>query len=377
VNFELDSDLLAVRAEARQLADSVSDFAVQADASSDLDARMLQLFRESNLAALMVPQEFGGRFEVVDPLAICVVREELAPMSAQLDSLFAMQGLGSYAITTAGSDAQKNEWLPRVGSADALAAVAISELGAGSDVQGIVTRLTESNDGLRLNGTKSFISNGGIAAFYTVLVREDRGLSLVLLPSGVDGLSVTASPELMSAHVLGELTFRDVPVGLTDRIGEPGRGLDLVLAALSVFRASVGAAAVGLAQRAFDVALEHTSTRHQFGKPLAEQGAIGAILADSWGEIEMARWFVYRAAWLARTNPRSALAETSMAKVAATEMACRVIDRCLQAMGRFGLVRYSPLERLYRQARPLRVYEGASEVLRASVARSLVKGRVV
>jgi acyl-CoA dehydrogenase len=373
VDFDLDSQLKQLQDQARALAVASEPFAVAADNSSDLNRDVHLALKKSGLARVAVSKAHGGRFETVDPLAICVVREQLAAVSSQLDALFAMQGIGSYAITLAGSTLQRDRWLPEVATAKSLAALAITEPEAGSDLRSITTRVTPKPDGWALNGSKSFISNGGVAAFYVTLAREADGFSLFLVNGQSGGLMIQPTPELISPHLLGELTFSNVALRPEDRIGEPGRGLEYVLATLAVFRASVGAAAVGMSQRALDVAVNHAMKRHQFGKPIARHGAVAAMLADSWTQVEMARLLVYRSAWEARRGPGEALVQASMAKLAATEMACEVIDRCLQVMGRFGLIRDSQLERLYRRARPLRIYEGTSEVLRMGIARSLTE----
>jgi acyl-CoA dehydrogenase len=374
MDFELEPQLAALRDRARAVAAAIAPIAGEVDASSNLDTRVLGALADSQLTRLTVPEMYGGETAEVDPLAICVVREQLAAGSNQLDALFALQGIGSYAITLAGSLDQRLTWLPRVASLEAIAALAITEPDAGSDIRSIRCTLSTDSPEWLIQGEKAFISNAGVASFYTTLVQDNGRLSLFLLPADARGLAVASSPELIAPHILGDLRLTNVSVTAADRIGEAGRGLDYVSATLSVFRASVGAAAVGLAQRALDVAVEHARTRRQFGKTLGEQGAVAGLLADSWAEIEMARLLVYQSAWLARADPLRALPRTSMAKLAATEVAGRVVDRCVQIMGRFGLIHGSVMERLYRQARPMRIYEGASEVLRTVVARSLIKG---
>jgi acyl-CoA dehydrogenase len=373
MNFDLDPAYLAIQAQARELAQAVEPFAQEADEMSVVHPGVLAALRNSGLAALMVPAAYGGRAARPDPLAICLVREILMGTSAHLDSLFALQGIGSFAITVAGSEKQRSTWLPRVATADALAALALTEEQVGSDLKQVATELVESGDALRINGTKSFISNGGAAAFYVVFAKELSGFSMVLVPSDTPGVSVTPTPEIMAPHVLGEIHFNDVMLPVDARLGEPARGLDLVLATLAVFRVSVAGAALGLARAALEEAVRHTRQRVQFGRPLARLGPVAQMLADCWTEIEMARWLTYRAASLAVNDPAAALHHSSMAKLAATEAASKVVDRCVQMMGRFGLIRNSKIERLYRQARPMRIYEGASEVLRIGIARKLVE----
>jgi len=361
----------AVRAQATALAAKAIKDGHEIDSGSALNREELAHLQSSGLAKLTVPAAYGGRFKAVDPLAICIVREVLMPVSSHLDSMFAMQGIGSYPITFAGTAEQKSQWLPKVAGMRVLAALALTEPDAGSDLRGITSSITVDGDGLRLSGTKSFISNAPVAGFYTTLAREDVGLSMLLVPADAPGVFASAGPELSAPHVIGSVRFDAVALPRSARLGEPGEGMEIALATLAVFRASVGAAAVGLAQRALEEAVRHTRTRQQFGRPLVRHGPVASMLADSWAEVEMARLLVYRAATLARESPADALTQSSLAKLAATEAAGRVVDRCVQVMGRFGLIRDSVIERLYREARPMRIYEGASEVLRMSLARAL------
>lgn len=373
MNFDLDPEYLDYQKEARALADSIEDIAFEADAMSEIHPGILKALQESGLSSLMVPAAYGGRLEKVDPLAICVVREVFMGVSSHLDSLFALQGIGSYALTVAGSDEQRAKWLPAVAKAEVLPALALTEPEAGSDLKAVTTTLTSDDDGLILNGEKSFISNAGAAGFYLVFARDEVGYSMVLVPADAEGITITPTPEIIAPHVLGEVSFNNVRLPKSALIGEAGNGLNLVLATLSVFRVSVAGAAVGLAQAALEEAVRHTRTREQFGRPLSKLGPVSQMLADSWTEIEMARLLTYRAAFMARSEPAESLQHSSMAKLAASEMASRVVDRCIQMMGRFGLVKGTKIERLYRQARPMRIYEGSSEVLRTGIARELTR----
>ena len=373
MDFELDPKYLEIQQQARELAQSIEPLAEEADESNEIHSGVLAALQNSGLSELMVTAEYGGRYERLDPLAICVVREVLMATSAHADSLFALQGIGSYAITLAGSPEQRAAWLPRIASAEALAALALTESNAGSDLKAVSTEIVPTSDGLLLSGSKSFISNAGSAAFYVVFAKEASGFSMVLVPAETAGVSVTPTPELIAPHVLGEIHFEDVALPKDARLGKSGQGLELVLATLGVFRVSVAGAAVGLAQAALEEAVRHTRTRIQFGRPLARLGPVAQMLADCWTEIEQARLLTYRAASLAKIDPGANLHHASMAKLAASEMASRVVDRCVQMMGRFGLIRNSKIERLYRQARPMRIYEGASEVLRLGIARQLTE----
>jgi acyl-CoA dehydrogenase len=373
MNFDLEPKYLAIQAQARDLARAVEPIAQQADEMSEVHPGVLAALRKSGLSDLMVPGAYGGRFERPDPLAICLVREILMGTSSHLDSLFALQGIGSYAISVGGSEAQRSEWLPKIAKAEALAALALTEEDVGSDLKRVATELTEADGLLKLNGSKSFISNGGAADFYVTFAKEQAGYSMVLVPASVKGLATSPTPVIMAPHVLAELRFRNVELPASARLGEPGRGFDLVLATLAVFRVSVAGAACGLARAALEEAVRHTRTRIQFGRPLAKLGPVAQMLADSWTELEMAQLLTYRAASYAVHDAAAALPHSSMAKLAATEAACKIVDRCVQMMGRFGLIRNSKIERLYRQARPMRIYEGASEVLRLGIAKQLTE----
>ncbi|MDE0653305.1 MAG: acyl-CoA dehydrogenase family protein [bacterium] len=378
--FELPQLYREVKAEAQAVAQEVAPFAAEADECSEIHAPTLAILRSSRLCEFMVPSAYGGRFERVDPLAVCVAREACMKASAHLDALLALQGIGSYAIALGGSETLRRSWLPRVASGESIAALALTEPEAGSDLKAITTTLRPrgGGDGFVLSGRKSFISNGPVADFFTTLVREpasehgaeDR-YSVVLVPADSPGVQLSPSPEIIAPHVLGEVEFVDVTVAADHRLGAPGRGFAQVLATLSVFRASVAGAAVGLMEGALEIATRHAVERHQFGRPLARLGAVSNLLADSWGDLESSRLLAYRAADMARRDPAATLDYSSLAKVAATEAAGRVVDRCVQVMGRWGLIKGSRIEQYYRQARPMRIYEGASEVLRLGIANRL------
>jgi acyl-CoA dehydrogenase len=371
--FELPPRYRELQEEARALAVSVRDVVDRADEADHIDPDVRERLRASGLTAVVVPEEYGGRFPAVDSLAVTVIREALASESAHLDSLFAMQGIGSYAISVAGSDPVRKRWLPAVGALDAIAALALTEPDVGSDLKSISTTIERDGDELVVTGRKSFITNAGDAAFYCVLGREGGGYSLVLVPADNERLAVEHPHQILAPHVLGDVILDHARVPADHRIGEPGGGFSLALATLATFRVSVAGAAVGLAEAALQEAVRHTAGREQFGQPLARIGAVPAALAASWTDIEMARALTYRAAAAATRDARGALHLSSLAKVGATEAAGRVVDRCVQVMGRFGLVRGSKIERLYREARPMRVYEGATEVIYDSLAKQLVR----
>jgi acyl-CoA dehydrogenase len=372
MDFSFSPDEIAIRERAADVARLVAPQAHEWDEQNKLTDELRQILKNSGLARLMVPAAYGGELDRLDPLYISLVREQLMAASSAADALFALQGIGSNAITTVGTEEQKQYWLPRIASLDALAAVALTEPETGSDLRGITTRMARRGEKLVIDGAKSFISNAPYADVYAVLVQEEgAGLSLVLVPKETPGVSFGQTPDLVAPHVIGEVYFDGVVVDDADRLGEPGRGLEAALGTLAIFRVSVGAAAVGLAEAALKLAVKHSQTRQNKGKPLARVGAVAAMLADSKIDLEQARWLTYQAAWSARQDPTTAIAVTSMAKVAATEAADRITDRCVQLMGRFGLIAGSDIERYAREARPMRIYEGANEVLRLTVAREL------
>ena len=363
-----------IRSKAETFATSLEALAVEADASSEIHPGVLAAVRDSGLIRYAIPAEFGGAFEKVDPFAVCLIREELMKVCSHADSLFALQGIGSYAISFAGSDHMKREWLPRVATGEVLAGLALTEPVAGSDMKGITTTARQVGHTFVIDGHKSFISNAGVAGFYTVLAREEGvGLSAFLVPAATPGVSTSPTPELIAPHVLGDVMFESVVVPAGARIGEPGEGLGPVLATLAVFRISVAGAAVGLAQRALEEATRHARTREQFGRPLLRLGPVAGLLADSWADVASTRLLTYSAALLAQEDPQGHIEHSSLAKLAATEACSRVVDRCVQVMGRWGLIHDSRIERCYRQARAMRIYEGASEVIRLGIARELAR----
>lgn len=373
----LEERYLELQVRARELADKCAPLAERADESDSIDPEVRDLLKASGLAGVQVPAAYGGHFDTPDSLAVTIVREQLAASSSHLDSLFAMQGIGSYAISVGGTDEIKSSWLPRVASMDAIAALALTEPDVGSDLKALSTTIVRDGDELIVTGRKSFITNAGDASYYCVLGKEEidgvLGFSLVLVPADTAGVHTSRPHQIIAPHVLGDIEFDSARVPASHRLGAPGKGFKLVLATLATFRVSVAGAAIGTAQAALDDALDHTTTREQFGGPLARLGPVPQMLAMSWTEIEMARAFTYQVARAAADDASGSLYLSSMAKIGATEIAGRVVDRSVQVMGRFGLVRGSRIERLYRAARPMRVYEGATEVLLDSLSKQLIR----
>lgn len=339
------------------------------------DAQLRDAVAKLGFFPYLVPAAFGGALPQVDVLSLCVLREELAFRNAAADSLFAVQGLGSHPVLLAGNDAQKTSFLPPVAKGEVLFAFALTEPEAGSDVAALATRAERHGAGWRLTGQKRFISNAGVATHYTVFARTGegpRGISAFVVPADAKGFRVSKQLELMGEHPIGELALEDCEVPGDALLGEPGQGMKLALSTLDVFRSTVGAAAVGLARRALEEALSYSKARRQFGAPLAELSAVQALLADSAVELEASRLLVHQAALTKDQGQARVTYEAAVAKLFSTEAAQRIIDRCLQVHGGNGVVKGAVVERLYRDVRALRIYEGASEVQRLVIARHLL-----
>lgn len=323
----------------------------------------------------LVPEVFGGKLPKVDVRSLCVLREELAARNAAADSVFAVQGLGSHPVLLAGSAEQKAQLLPKVADGSALFAFALTEPEAGSDVASLSTKAVKEGDGYVLTGHKRFISNAGVATHYTVFARTGegpKGLSAFIVPAKAQGFRFTKM-ELMGEHPIGELFFDGCRVPASARIGDEGAGMKLALSTLDVFRSTVGAAAVGMARRALEEAITYAKRRRQFGAPLAELPSVQALIADSAVELEAARLLVHQAAATKDGGQERITYEAAVGKLFATEAAQRIIDRSLQIHGGNGVVKGAVVERLYRDVRALRIYEGASEVQRLVIARHVLK----
>ncbi|HEY8205190.1 MAG TPA: acyl-CoA dehydrogenase family protein [Pyrinomonadaceae bacterium] len=317
--------------------------------------------------------------EPFDLRSFCLIRETLSYSSSLADLAFVMQGLGTYSISLAASEHVRDFWLTRARNGQAIAAFALTEPDAGSDVAALKTTAQREDDSYVINGRKRFISNAGVADFYTVFARtgthEDgpAELSALIVSARMAGFSVAERTEMIATHPIGELEFKDCRVPAEDMIGKQGDGLRLALQTLDLFRASVGAAACGMARRALDESLLHAKSRKQFGKLLAEHQLILEKLADMATELDAARLLVYRAAHLKDTSAERSTREASEAKLFATEAAGRIIDQAVQIHGGAGLVRGSVVERLYRDVRALRIYEGTSEIQKLIIANQLLK----
>ena len=325
-----------------------------------------------------VPSAYGGALDKLDSRTLCIARETLGYYEALADFSFAMQGLGSGAIGLAGSDALKQRYLPRVATGQAIAAFALSEPDAGSDVAAMSTAATREGDSYVLNGEKTWISNGGIADFYTVFARTGeapgaRGISAFVVDAGMAGLEIAGRIDVIAPHPLATLRFDNCRVPIGSRLGEAGGGFKIAMQNLDIFRASVAAAALGFARRALDEALSHAKSRKMFGQTLADFQLTQAAFADMATAIDSAMLLTYRAAWLRDVNGARTTSEAAMAKMVATEEAQKVIDRALQMFGGLGVTSNHPVEKLYREIRALRIYEGATEVQKLIIARELLK----
>ena len=339
---------------------------------------MVRFLGERGILGLLANAEDGGRFGKVRWRSVCLARERLGHASALLELAFTMQGLGSYPISLAGDEALRRRWLPQVVSGQAVAGFAITEPEAGSDLAGIATTARRDGDHYVLDGHKVFISNAPVGDVFTVFAatkpKGERGrITAFVVPGDAQGLTKIPQ-DVLGGHPLGELRFDGVRVPVEDRIGDEGGGMRAALGTLHRFRMTVGAAALGFAQRALDETLWHTKARVQFGKPLAELQAVQMKLAEMACDLEASRLLVYRAAKLADEGAgREAEAYAgSMAKLVATESAFQVIDRAVQLHGGRGVLREHVVARLYEDVRSLRIYEGASDIQKVLIARHLL-----
>ena len=344
---------------------------------ADVDGDCRDLAQRMGAAGLFrhcVPE---GGARAIDVRSLCLMRETLGRHDALADFVFAMQGLGTGSILLHGTQAQRDRYLPEVRAGESLAAFALSEPDAGSDVAALATTATRTNSGWRLNGEKTWISNGGIAGHYVTFARSGgapgtRGISAFVVPADAPGLTVAERIEVIAPHPLARLRFEDCALDDAALLGEPGQGFKIAMQTLDIFRPTVGAAALGFARRALEEALARACGRKMFGRRLADLETTQAKLADMATAIDGAALLVYRAAWVRDTTGQRITREAAMAKLFATEAAQRVIDDAVQIFGGLGVVRGNVAEGLYREIRALRIYEGASEVQKLIIARTLL-----
>ena len=347
------------------------------DTDSDCRALVEALGQAGWLRHAVAGEAHGGAAAQIDTRAICLIRETLARHNGLADFAFAMQGLGSGAISLAGTEAQKARYLGRVARGEAIAAFALSEPDAGSDVAAMACAARLDGDHYVIDGEKTWISNGGIADFYVVFVRTGeapgaRGISALIVDADTPGLEIAERIDVIAPHPLARLRFSGCRVPVGQRLGAAAEGFKLAMRTLDVFRTSVAAAALGFARRALDEALQRATSRRMFQGVLADFQLTQAKLAQMATQIDSAALLTYRAAWQ-RDQGQSVTSEAAMAKMTATENAQQVIDAALQMWGGLGVVSDQPVERLYREIRALRIYEGATEVQQLIIARELLK----
>lgn len=347
----------------------------------DVDAECVALVRSLGAAGWLrhavAGQDVGGAGDAIDTRAICLIRETLARHSGLADFAFAMQGLGSGAISLHGTPEQRQKYLTRVAQGQAVAAFALSEPQAGSDVAAMACAARAEGDHYVLDGEKTWISNGGIADFYVVFARTGeapgaRGISAFIVDAGTPGFEIAERIDVIAPHPLARLRFTQCRIPASQRVGAGGEGFKVAMRTLDVFRTSVAAAALGFARRALDEALHRATTRQMFNGVLADFQLTQAKLAQMATAIDSAALLTYRAAWQ-RDQGQNVTREAAMAKMTATENAQQVIDAAVQMWGGLGVVSEQPVERLYREIRALRIYEGATEVQQLIIARELLK----
>jgi len=347
-------------------------------AMDDATRRLVRALGQAGFLAATVPASCGGRTETLDVRTICLAREILARHEGLADFAFAMQGLGSAAITLFGTPEQQRRFLPAVGNGEAIAAFALSEPDAGSDVGAMATRAVPDGGGYVLDGTKTWISNAGLADFYVVFARLGdapgaKGLAAFVVDADTPGLRVAERIDVIAPHPLGTLRFDGCRVGADRLLGRAGDGFRIAMSVLDVFRSSVGAAALGFARRALDEAVQRALERKVFGQKLADYQLIQAKLADMAVAIDAAALLIYRAAWTKDTARVRVTREASMAKLFATEAAQQVIDQAVQIFGGIGVVSGVTVEKLYREIRALRIYEGTSEIQKLVIAGAVIE----
>jgi acyl-CoA dehydrogenase len=364
----------------RQLAEELEAWCageLAAEPGEDVEAECRSLVARLGAGGWLrycVPREYGGATERLDVRSLALIRETLARHSGLADYAFAMQGLGSGTISLFGSEEQKRTYLPRVARGEAIAAFALTEPGTGSDVANIQTEGVETGGGYVLNGAKTYISNGGIADFYVLFARTGeaagaKGISAFVVPADTPGLDASEQIHVIAPHPLATLRLNGMHLPANALIGEGGRGFQQAMATLDVFRTTVGAAALGLARRALDEATGRALSRKLGQGTLADNAITQSKLAEMVVDIETSALLVYRSAWVRDVQGRRNSREAAMAKLHATDCAQQVIDKAVQMFGGLGVTKGCIVERLYREIRPLRIYEGASEVQKLVIAR--------
>ena len=377
MDFAFTPEQQTLKDSTRRLAEErIAPIAEEADESPTVHRGLMAILADSGLLRYTVPEDYGGFGVQVTNL--CIIREELARVSAQADTNFIMQGLGSFPITLGGTHEQKARHLPPVARGESIAAFALTEPDAGSDVLSMTTEGVPDGDYWVLNGRKKFISQAGDATTYTVFAKTDpgqgsRSLSAFIMESGNPGFDDSKRLDLMAAHPIGEPAFVDCRVPQGNLIGERGQGLRLAMGTLDTFRTTVAAAAIGMGLAAYEAALDYARNRPMFGQQLSDFQATQFKLADMAVSLDAARLLAQRAAWLKDSGQPSIIKEASFAKLFATEAASRIVNEAVQIHGGAGLEKGNRVERLYREVRALTIYEGTSEIQRQTIARQLLR----
>lgn len=348
--------------------------------SKVMSREIADVLAESGLFKLFVPAEYGNTTPMPSLVSVCLVREELARRCPNAELIFVMQGLGSYPIVLSGSEELQAKYCPLIASGEKIFTICLTEPNAGSDVGAIETTAVKDNDQWLLKGQKIFTSLAPDADIYTVFAKTDpdkgtRGISAFVVEKGWKGFDPGKRMDLMAAHPIGAPVFKDCSVPQENLIGELNAGFKVSMRNLDFFRSTVGAAAVGMAQAALDEAISYAKGRFQFGKSIAEFQSIQFKLADMATELTASRALVFRAAYIKDRGVERITLESSMAKLYATEAAWRIIDEALQIHGGYGVIKGQHVERLYREIRALRVYEGTSEIQRLVIGNMLLKAK--
>lgn len=380
MDFELPAELKVIQAETRAFVDrEIRPLVPEIEKKKKYPIEIVRRMARQGIYRLLIPKEYGGAYETVKALPICVAREELGRGHNFAGASIATQGLGSYPLVLAGSPEIRKRFLPKVASGEVIPSFALTEPEAGSDVGSLRTTAIREGDSYRINGTKCFASNAGIAQYLVLFAKTDpslgtKGISAIVVETGTPGYKVTKQMEILAVDVVNELQFKDCLVSCQNLLGEEGKGFIIAMQTLDLLRCSVGAHAVGIAQEAFDLALAYAKKRVQFGKPIAQHQAIQMKLANMAVEINCGRLLVYQGA-LAKDNGRPDVTlKSSMAKYYCTEMAQRVVDHAVQIHGGYGVLMDDfPLERLYREVRAPRIYEGTSEIQLIIIANQFVR----
>jgi len=377
MDFALTPAEEELRRRVRELAEAkFKPLAAAADEAEDLLPEVLEELRSSRLFAYAFPREYGG--EGIRVINLCLIREELSRVCLQADTAFTINAVGAYPIIIAGNETQKQKYLPAMCRGERLGSFAITEPQAGSDVAALRTTAVSQGDSFVLNGQKRFTFFTGIADVYIIFGRlvadgEDRGLSAFIVEKGSPGFDLGRRMKIMASYLVGEPRMENCRIPRENLLGAPGEGMRIAMSTLDVYRTAVGAAALGMARAAYEEALSYALERKAFGMPLAQFQAVQFKLAEMAAEMEAARLLVYKAAWLKDSGKATVTKEAAMAKFWATDVAQKVIDEAVQIFGGLGVVRGVTVERLYREVRATRIYEGANEVQKLIAAREILK----